>query len=154
MKIAQLFEYSAPELLSIFGAKLAQRYEEETHQKVEPEKLIQTLVANDPSPSKKYAFWTLSRYVKKLPRETNGYQYGIRHYEDILSRAYPALRRFEQLSKKTSLTPPMQVKDAFKFASLPELEKVIGVYNATVLQSVAATRKMKASSIKPNRLPY
>jgi hypothetical protein len=75
-------------------------------------------------------FWILNRYL--TPTE-NGY--GINRWEDIASRALPALEKFAVLKRKPNLNPPLPTKDVNQIKSLGQLEDITEKYQEKELAS-------------------
>jgi hypothetical protein len=75
-------------------------------------------------------FWLLHRYLK---RTEDGY--GINRWEDIKSRAIPALIRFDELKRKPQLTPALPTKDLNQIPGLKALDDIIDRYKDTQLVS-------------------
>ena len=75
--------------------------------------------------SGEYVFWLLNRYVNNQ----------ISRWEDIPSRAIPAIEKFDLLKKKPKLTPPLPTKDLNQIKSLKDLEDIVEKYQEKDLAS-------------------
>jgi len=122
-----LREYTEPQLVQLFGGKALAHFKQEfPNKKMTPDKLIAEIAKLDPSPDKKYSFWLLGNYARYSPANADNQVRGIARYEDIASRAVPALKLFDKLSR-TGKIPPEQ-RDINKYGSLSQLEDVVGPF--------------------------
>lgn len=80
--------------------------------------VIKDIASLDPTPNKKLSFWLVNKYANNK----------INRYEDIGSRAVPALMQYKQLLKKPKLEPPLQIRDINQIDSLNELETLLKPY--------------------------
>ena len=125
MKITELLrEYNEQRLINDFGNKLVIRYENEFHTNISPNQIIEKRAALDPTPNKEFAFWLCLNYANNNPK----YNGGIRRFEDISSRAIPALEKFKALLRKPNLNPPLVVRDINQIRGLSQLENIIEQY--------------------------
>ena len=86
--------------------------------------------------SGEYVFWLLNRYVNDK----------ISRWEDIGSRAIPAIEKFDLLKKKPKLNPPLPTKDLNQIRSLSDLEDIVEKYQEKDL----ASQTEKASAEEQN----
>jgi len=123
-----LREYTEPQLVQLFGGKALAHFKQEFPNKktTTPDQLVSAITKLDPSPDKKYSFWLLGNYARYSPANADNQVRGIARYEDIASRAVPALKLFDKLSR-TGKIPPEQ-RDINKYRSLGQLEDVVGPF--------------------------
>jgi len=123
-----LREYTEPQLVQLFGGKALAHFKQEFPNKktTTPDQLVSAITKLDPSSDKKYAFWLLGNYARYAPANADNQVRGIARYEDIGSRAVPALKLFDKLSR-TGKIPPEQ-RDINKYRSLGQLEDVVGPF--------------------------
>ena len=104
MKIIELLlEYNEQRLINDFGNKLITRIKSDASApKTSDIKIAIDNIANlDPTGNKELTFWLVLNYA-------NG---RISRYEDIASRAIPALIKFKALLKKPNLEPKLTIRD-------------------------------------------
>jgi len=143
-----LREYNEAKILNDFGKKLIDQYykefpqTEEYHKELEKQgeslikKLIGYIVSKDPSPNKELVFWLVNNYA-------NG---RIGRWEDISSRAVPALQKFKALLRKPNLNPPLQIRDVNQIKGLEPLEDILDQYDKkdAISNSEAASLEERA----------
>jgi len=138
MKYFELLrEYNESRLINDFGQKLVARYESEFHKKLTPEQIITKIASYDHTPTKELTMWCCSRYTKKVNDE-----YCIARFEDIGSRAMPALEEYKRLLRKPHLTPPLQIKDVNQIKTLVQLEDILDIYHTK--ESITDSPEVKA----------
>ena len=111
---------NVPRLVQDFGKKLVERYKRDRHQHAPllegapaekaAEAVIDRIAQQDPTANKEYTAWLTGSYARG----------GIRRFEDIASRALPALKRFHAL--KVTKRLPLGERDINRLKSLEELE--------------------------------
>ncbi|VVC05892.1 Uncharacterised protein [uncultured archaeon] len=124
-----LLEYNKERLLHDFTRKLEKRIQNDPtidNKETTPEQLITEISNFDPTPNKELVLWCVMKYVH-YNGETN--TYCIKKFEDIASRAIPALQKFKALARKPNLSPPLLTKDVNQIQSLPVLEKIVSGYS-------------------------
>ena len=161
-----LFEHNEARLVNDFGKKLIARVEAdksipfgvrlavkkvpanlspEEKQKEQAKKIITRIAEKDPTQNKELTFWLVLNYVRLLSRDGEP-SYGINCWEDIDSRAVPALLKFRALCRKPNHNPPLRTKDRNQFAGLPALESLLAKYPDEVAISNAAADAQKEQS--------
>jgi len=110
-----LLEYNEQRLIHDFGDKLVKRY---SNSKAAPKAIIKSIAELDPTPNKELTFWLAMNYANK----------GISRFEDIASRAVPALLKFKALLRKPNLQPPLPVRDMNQIKGLSALEDITEKY--------------------------
>jgi len=110
-----LREYNEQRLIHDFGDKLVKRYGDV---RATPEAIIKAIAALDPTPNKELTFWLTMNYANER----------IARWEDIASRAVPALLKFKALLRKPNLTPPLSVRDMNQIKGLSALEDITEQY--------------------------
>ena len=113
-----LLELNIPKLVNDFGAKLAEKYIHEFNKKITGEEVIKIIADKDPTPNKELTFWLCLNYAKGL----------INRWEDIGSRAIPALLKYKALLRKPNLDPKLQIRDINQIKGLSALEDLIEQY--------------------------
>jgi len=123
-----LREYTEPQLVQLFGGKALAHFKQEFPNKktTTPDQLVSAITKLDPSPDKKYSFWLLGNYARYSPANADNQVRGIARYEDIGSRAVPALKLFDKLVR-TGKIPP-ESRDINRLKSLSQLEDVVGPF--------------------------
>ena len=135
MKIKEILrEYNEARLLNDFGNKIITRAKEDnTAPKYNtPKQYIEALAKLDPTSNKELVFWLLFKYVK-FSKEDN--KYGISRWEDISSKAIPALLKFKALLKKPNLEPKLPTKDINQIRDLGALQDILDNYTEKDLTS-------------------
>jgi len=110
-----LLEYNEERLVHDFGDKLVKRYGDV---RATPEAIVKAIAALDPTPNKELTFWLAMNYANE----------GISRWEDISSRAVPALLKFKALLRKPNLQPPLPVRDMNQIKGLSALEDITEQY--------------------------
>jgi len=110
-----LLEYNEERLIHDFGDKLVKRYGDV---RATPEAIIKAIAELDPTPNKELTFWLAMNYANER----------IARWEDIASRAVPALLKFKALLRKPNLTPPLPVRDMNQIKGLSALEDITEQY--------------------------
>jgi len=110
-----LREYNEQRLIHDFGDKLVKRSDDA---RATPEAIIKAIAELDPTTNKELTFWLTMNYANK----------GIARWEDISSRAVPALLKFKALLRKPNLTPPLPVRDMNQIKGLSALEDITEQY--------------------------
>jgi len=115
-----LVEYTEPQLVQLFGAKAVAHFKQEfPNKKITPDQLVSAVTKLD----RNHAFWLLGNYARYAPATADNQVRGIARYEDIGSRAVPALRLFDKLVR-TGKIPP-ESRDINKYKSLGQLKDAI-----------------------------
>ena len=128
MKISELLlEYNEQRLINDFGANLLKhtKLDDSAPKTNEPKELITAIAALDPTPNKDLTFWLAFQY-SKFSKTNNSF--GIKRWEDIGSRAIPALIKFKALSRKPNLEPKLPTKDINQVQGLGVLEDILDNY--------------------------
>jgi len=119
MRLIDLFEYNEQRLINDFGKKLISHASDDTGApRKTPKHLIQMIAEKDPTPNKELTFWLCLNYANN----------GIQRWEDIDSRAIPALLKFKALLRKPNLNPPLLVRDINQIKGLSALEDIVEKY--------------------------
>jgi len=124
-----LREYNEQRLIHDFGDKLVKRYGDVG---ATPEAIIKAIAELDPTTNKELTFWLAMNYANE----------GIARWEDIASRAVPALLKFKALLRKPNLTPPLPVRDMNQIKGLSALEDITEQYE----EKEAISNSVKASA--------
>ena len=121
MRISELLlEYNEARLLNDFGTKLEARAKSDLSapKNKTSQQLIQVIASADPTPNKELTFWLCLNYANN----------GIARWEDIDSKAVPALLKFKALLRKPNLNPPLQVRDINQIKGLSALQDITEKY--------------------------
>jgi len=110
-----LLEYNEERLIHDFSDKLVKRYGDV---RATPEAIIQAIAKLDPTANKELTFWLAMNYANER----------IARWEDIASRAVPALLKFKALLRKPNLQPPLSVRDMNQIKGLSALEDITEQY--------------------------
>ena len=123
-----LREYNEARLIKDFGQKIANHYKNEYFPRASklknidnitlPRIVIEDIASEDPTPNKELTFWLCLNYANE----------GIKRWEDIASRAVPALLKFKALLRKPNLTPPLKIRDINQIKGLSALEELLDQY--------------------------
>ena len=114
-----LLEYNQAKIINDFGQKLVNKYQTEfPNKKVTPEQVLAKIANLDTTGNKELTFWLAMNYAKDQ----------IHRFEDIGSRAVPNLEKFKVLLRKPNLNPKLPTRDINQIQGLPELEKIIDLY--------------------------
>jgi len=124
-----LREYNEQRLIHDFGDKLVKRSDDA---RATPEAIIKAIAELDPTANKELTFWLTMNYANA----------GIARWEDIASRAVPALLKFKALLRKPNLTPPLPVRDMNQIKGLSALEDITEQYE----EKEAVSNSVKASA--------
>ena len=137
MKIKELlWEYDANKVNTLVS-KLENRAKDDSLPKNKSIKDLADIIENTYHVrSGEYVFWLLNRYVNEK----------ISRWEDIGSRAIPAIEKFDLLKKKPKLQPPLPTKDLNQIQSLSDLEDIVEKYQEKDLTS--QTEKASAEEQK------
>ena len=139
---------NVPRLVKDFGQKLVARAERDhsaptvppprpgaepatREQQVEQRAttLVNSIAQSDPSPNKEYTAWIVGNYARG----------GINRWEDIKSRAIPALKRFNTLKITRKL--PLEERDIMKVKGMKGLEDLMEKYKE--VEAISETQKEK-----------
>ena len=121
MRISDLLlEYNEARLLNDFGTKLEVRAKSDASapKNQNSQQLIQNITQQDSTPNKELTFWLCLNYANN----------GIARWEDIDSKAVPALLKFKALLRKPNLNPPLQVRDINQIKGLSALQDITEKY--------------------------
>ena len=133
MKIKELLrEYNETKIINDFGAKLmaAQSKDQSAPKASNANQLVHALAALDPTGNKELTFWLAMCYAT-----------GQLKWEDIASRAVPALIKFKALLKKPNLEPKLPTRDINQIKSLLALEDIIELYPEKAVTSSSDLQK-------------
>ena len=128
MRISELLlEYNEARLLNDFGTKLEVRAKSDASapKNKTSQQLIQVIASADPTPNKELTFWLCLNYANN----------GIARWEDIDSKAVPALLKFKALLRKPNLNPPLQIRDINQIKGLSALTDITEKYQEKETQS-------------------
>ena len=128
MRISELLlEYNEARLLNDFGTKLEARAKSDLSapKNKTSQQLIQVIASADPTPNKELTFWLCLNYANN----------GIARWEDIDSKAVPALLKFKALLRKPNLNPPLQIRDINQIKGLSALTDITEKYQEKETQS-------------------
>ena len=121
-----LLEYNQAKIINDFGQKLVKKYKKEfPNKKVTPEQVLAKIANLDTTGNKELTFWLAMNYAKDQ----------IKRFEDIGSRAVPNLEKFKVLLRKPNLNPKLPTRDINQIQGLPELEKIIDLYEPKQTES-------------------
>ena len=121
-----LLEYNQAKIINDFGQKLVNKYQTEfPNKKVTPEQVLAKIANLDTTGNKELTFWLAMNYAKDQ----------IKRFEDIGSRAVPNLEKFKVLLRKPNLNPKLPTRDINQIQGLPELEKIIDLYEPKQTES-------------------
>ncbi len=117
-----LLEYNESRLITTFGQKAVVRYIQEfpDQKSITPKEITDEIVKMDPSSTRKYSFWLIGNYARGGYAGPNAPRVGIQRWEDIASRAVPALKLFDKLVRTNKI--PAENRNIDKLKSLPQLE--------------------------------
>src|SRR5271165_6667540 len=100
-------------LIKLFGQKTLKKLQQEKQFKGDESQAVQLITDLDPTPNKEYSLWLVKAYVSN----------GIQRFEDIASRAVPAIKQFISLKNRKAI--PVEKRDIMQYPTLGDLEDLI-----------------------------